>query len=321
MARGGGGGGGEGEKESLLRAPLPRKPSYTRCLSHAHDELKSFRSCLRWMCVDHSDSWHMTISWSVFLLLSLVVPVASHCFISYSEASRLVYDLVVQLSLTAASTLSYVCLSNFVRRYGLRRFLFLDKLVGESERVRLNYSVQLNRSFKILSYFVMPCFAAQAAYKVFWYATGRELVQSDSGFLLFSSPALTEAVACMLELASWIYRTAIFFLVCVLFRLICFLQILRLDDFAASFQQAPDVGSVLRDHIRIRKQLKIISHRYRSFIVSILVLVSGSQFVVLFLTTRPSALVNWSNAGDLAVCLINFIPASLPTYFIHLLTL
>ncbi|ONK76769.1 uncharacterized protein A4U43_C03F31940 [Asparagus officinalis] len=85
------------------------------------------------------------------------------------------------------------------------------------------------------------------------------------------------------------------------------LLILRLDDFAASFQNAPDVGSVLREHLRIRRQLRIISHRYRSFIVSILVFVTGSQFVVLFLTTRPGALVSWSNAGDLALCSIGLV--------------
>lgn len=294
-----GGGGGE----SLLKtpsSPLPRRGSYTRCLSHAHDELKSFRSCLRWMCVDHSDTWRMIFSWSLFLLLSIVVPIASHFLMSYSDASRQAYDLVVQLSLTFAASISYVCLSNFVRRYGLRRFLFLDKLVGESEHVRQNYTTQLNRSFKIQSYFVMPCFIAEVLYKIFWYATSKERIP-EGAFLFFGSFALTEVVTGVLELASWIYRTAIFFLVCVLFRLICFLQILRLDDFAASFQQAPDVGSVLREHFRIRKQLKIISHRYRSFIVNILLLVTGSQFVVLFLTTRPRALVNLSNAGELAV--------------------
>ncbi|XP_020259172.1 uncharacterized protein LOC109835613, partial [Asparagus officinalis] len=249
------------------------------------------------------------ISWSLFFLLCLVVPVASRLFVSYSTPARRAYDLVVQLSLVRRlRPLLPLRLSPSSAGYGLPPLsLFLDKLVNESERVRLNYTAQLNRSFKILSYFVTPCFIAQALYKVFWYSTGQELVTPHSHFLIFGSPVATESVACALELASWIYRTAIFFLVCVLFRLSCFLQILRLDDFAASFQNAPDVGSVLREHLRIRRQLRIISHRYRSFIVSILVFVTGSQFVVLFLTTRPGALVSWSNAGDLALCSIGLV--------------
>ncbi|RRT71082.1 hypothetical protein B296_00019722 [Ensete ventricosum] len=31
---------------------LPSRASYTRNLSHVDDELKSFRSYLRWICVD-----------------------------------------------------------------------------------------------------------------------------------------------------------------------------------------------------------------------------------------------------------------------------
>ncbi|RRT83368.1 hypothetical protein B296_00000635 [Ensete ventricosum] len=31
---------------------LPNRVSYARNLSHAGNKLKSFRSCLRWMCVD-----------------------------------------------------------------------------------------------------------------------------------------------------------------------------------------------------------------------------------------------------------------------------
>ncbi|RWW41358.1 hypothetical protein BHE74_00053158 [Ensete ventricosum] len=31
---------------------------YTCSLFHADDELRSFRSCLRWMCIDQSDARH-----------------------------------------------------------------------------------------------------------------------------------------------------------------------------------------------------------------------------------------------------------------------
>ncbi|RWW07992.1 hypothetical protein GW17_00028589, partial [Ensete ventricosum] len=38
---------------------LPSRGSYTRNLSRAEYELKSFRSCHRWMCVDQSDARHV----------------------------------------------------------------------------------------------------------------------------------------------------------------------------------------------------------------------------------------------------------------------
>ncbi|XP_008788884.3 uncharacterized protein LOC103706529 [Phoenix dactylifera] len=293
---------GGGEVFNSARQPLLRA-SYTRCLSHAGDELKSFRSCLRWLCVDQSDTPRAVVSWFLFLFLGLFVPAASHLLLIYSPARR-PYNLAVQLSLTAVSSLSYLCLSAFHRRYGLRRFLFLDKLVGESERVRLGYTIQLSRSFRLLAFFVMPCFGGDAAYKIWWYATGAGRVPDY--LILFGGRGISwasDAAACGLELASWMYRMAIFFLVCVLFRLICYLQILRLQDFAAVFREESDVATVLREHLRIRRQLRIISHRYRAFIVSCLLLVTASNFASLLLTTgRHHAEVNIVNAGELALC-------------------
>ncbi|KAL0903391.1 hypothetical protein M5K25_027767 [Dendrobium thyrsiflorum] len=242
-------------RESLL----PPKSSYQRSFSYAGDELKSFRSCLRWLCIDHSDSLHAAIS----------------------------------------------CLSTFVRCHGLRRFLFLDKLRLESERVRLGYTNQLNRSFRILSVFVLPCFAGEVAYKLAWYLSGEERVPPDLFFM--GNAVLAESVFAILELTSWIYRTAIFFVVCVLFRLMCYLQILRLQDFAGAFSDGANVTCILRAHLRIRRELRIISHRYRIFNVYCVVIVTVSQFVTLLVTTRPSAVVNFFNAGEIALCSIGLV--------------
>ncbi|KAK8527185.1 hypothetical protein V6N13_085041 [Hibiscus sabdariffa] len=56
------------------------------------------------------------------------------------------YDWVVQLSLSSVSALFFVCLTGFVKKYGLRRFLFFDKLCDESETVRKCHTAQLNSS-------------------------------------------------------------------------------------------------------------------------------------------------------------------------------
>ncbi|RWV88720.1 hypothetical protein GW17_00049171 [Ensete ventricosum] len=44
--------------ESLLH----NKASYTCSLSHTSDKLRSFKSYLRWMCVDQTDSRHIIVS-------------------------------------------------------------------------------------------------------------------------------------------------------------------------------------------------------------------------------------------------------------------
>lgn len=161
-----------------------------------------------------------------------------------------------------------------------------------------NMSSCMQRSLKILSIFVIPCFAAESAYKIWWYASGA----SQIPFL--GNVYLSDTVACMMELFSWLYRAMVIFLVCVLFRLICSLQILRLQDFAQMFQVDSDVASVLSEHLRIRRHLRIISHRYRSFILWALVLVTGSQFASLLVTTKSTADVNIFRAGELAVSLL-----------------
>ena len=157
----------------------------------------------------------------------------------------------------------------------------------------------MQRSLKIVSVFVLPCFVAECAYKIWWYASG----SSQIPFL--GNIILSDIVACSLELISWLYRTLVFFLVCVLFRLICYLQILRLKDFASVFQVDSDVGSVLVEHLRIRRHLRIISHRYRAFILCALIFITSSQFTALLYTTKNHANMSIFRAGELAVSLLH----------------
>ncbi|XP_031486121.1 uncharacterized protein LOC116254716 [Nymphaea colorata] len=284
----------DAEEQALLW-----KKSLTRSVSRADDELCSFRTCLRWMCVDQSDPWRTTLCWSVFLVLAFGVPILSHLILwcpACDPKHQRPYDLLVEVSLTSISTLSFLSLSSFVRKYGLRRFLFLDKLCDESEKVRQQYSHQLNSSFRLLSCFVLPCFVVEIGYKAWWYVYG------TAKFPFIWNAYVSDTISCILELSSWVYRTSIFFLVCVLFQLICHLQILRLQDFTKVFQAESDVETILREHLRVRKQLRVISHRYRAFIISSLIVVTISQFASLLATTRSTAHINLFKAGDVALC-------------------
>lgn len=292
------------EENNTRESLMERNKKLHRSQSHADDELKSFRSYLRWMCVDQSSMATSCLSWAVFVLLGLVVPAISHFVLACSSCDSRhgrPYDGVVQLSLSSVATLSFVCLSRFVRKYGLRRFLFFDKLWDESETVRSGYTNQLNSSLKLLLIFVLPCFVAECAYKIWWYASGA----SQIPFL--GNVVLSDTVACILELCSWLYRTIVIFLVCVLFHLICHLQILRLQDFARVFQLESDVGTVLSEHLRIRRHLRIISHRYRGFVLCSLILITGSQFASLLITTQAHAVVDIYRAGELALCSITLV--------------
>ncbi|GMI63779.1 hypothetical protein like AT3G20300 [Hibiscus trionum] len=281
------------------REPLVDRARFQRSISHAQDEFQTFRTYLRLMCVDQSNIWTTCLSWFSFIVLGLVVPSLSHFLLACSTCDAKharPYDWVVQLSLSSVSATSFVCLTRFVKKYGLKRFMFFDKLYDESETVRKGYTAQLNRSLKIVSIFVLPCFLAETAYKVWWYASGA----SQIPFL--GNVWLSDSVACFMELSSWLYRTTVFFLVCVLFHLVCNLQVLRLQDFAQVFQVESDVGSVLIEHLRIRRHLRIISHRFRVYILWCLILITGSQFTSLLITLKATSELNIYKAGELVLC-------------------
>ncbi|KAH9621140.1 hypothetical protein KSS87_014430, partial [Heliosperma pusillum] len=231
------------------------------------------------------------------------VPIISHFVISCSTCNDVdheqPFDSVVELSLSSISVLSYLCLTHYVRKYGLRKFLFLDKLCQESEKVRDDYTIQLQKSLKILCIFVLPCFAVDTAYKIWWYTTGGDKIP------YYGNMFLSHTISCILEQCSWLYRSSIFFLACVLYRVSCYLQILRLEDFALVFQVKTDVASVLSEHLRIRKTLRIISHRFRAFLLCMMLFITASQLASLLVTTRSDSKVNIYTAGEVAVILVS----------------
>lgn len=148
---------------------------------------------------------------------------------------------------------------------------------------------------------ILLYFSAESAYKIWWYVSG------DHELPHFGNRYLSDTILCMLELISWLYRTTIIFLVCVLFQIICHLQILRLEDFAGVFQKETDVGTILIDHLSIRRTFRTISHRFRLYILLALILVTASQLIALLMTTRSNAHVNVFKAGELALCSISIL--------------
>lgn len=135
------------ERAALLNQGKHSHRAMARSVSHAQDELKDFRTWLKGLCVDQSNPWTASLSWIVFLTLTIVVPALSHFALACANCDRRhnrPYDAVAQISLSSVAALSFLSLSSFVSKYGLRRFLFFDKLCHESETVRNGYTKQFN---------------------------------------------------------------------------------------------------------------------------------------------------------------------------------
>ncbi|CAI9112519.1 OLC1v1012978C1 [Oldenlandia corymbosa var. corymbosa] len=292
---------GDNRRETLL--PITSSSSQ----SHELDELKRCMWWLKWVSED--SGWTTFLSWLAFIVFAIAVPCLSHFYLACSDCdsnhSR-PYDAIVQLSLSAVAALSFACLSQFSRRYGFQRFLFVDRLYEESETVQKGYTAELNTSFRMLLILVVPCFLVESAYKIWWYASGSG---TRVPYKVGNTVLLSDTFACIIELGSWLYRTVLFFLVCVLFRLICFLQIFRLQHFSSQVFKldSDDVVSILREHIRIKRHLRVISHRYRLFITLTLILITVSGFLSLLMVTRPSAQLNLYETGELVVCSVSLI--------------
>jgi hypothetical protein len=102
---------------------------------------------------------------------------------------------------------------------------------------------------------------------------------------------------------SWLYRTNVFLLLCVLFRLTCHLQIFRFEGYKKFLEEySSEVHVLLKEHMRIDHHLFVTSHRFQMFIPASLLTISIIQLISLVLMLAAASGINPINAGDLVVC-------------------
>ncbi|KAJ1269165.1 hypothetical protein BS78_07G189700 [Paspalum vaginatum] len=293
--------------------PLLLNPAYARCKSVIHDELRSFRVFLQWCALDHSTRAGRAVSYAAFLALALAVPAAvslslrADAALSPASASAITFNRVAQVPATGLAAISFLTLAAFFRRLGsLRQLLFLDgALRDDTAFVRRGYARELDRAFRLLAALLLPSLCVEAAHKaVFFFCTVRVEPPVASPFLpLLLPPVPWRAVALVATVVSWVYRTGVFLLVCVLFRLTCELQILRFEGIYHMFdvEARATAAEIFAEHRRIRTQLFATSHRYRVFILCCLVTITVSQLGALVVALSSRAPKSFSNTGDLLV--------------------
>ncbi|XP_019435146.1 PREDICTED: uncharacterized protein LOC109341660 isoform X2 [Lupinus angustifolius] len=281
--------------------PLLLQPSYARSKSMIFDELRNFRVSLKWCALDHSSCVGKLISYMVFIFLAIIVPLLTSLFVrvpaSSHEDDPISLNKLVQLPESGLAIIAFFTFSRFFRRYGLRQLLFLDVLQYDTAYVRRGYTRELEKSFRYLSYIILPSFVVELGHKIiFFYAVKISAPHISPGFPLNS-------IVFIFVLVSWVYRTGLFLLVCVLFRLTCELQILRFEGLHKLLEgYGSDAGVIFKEHLRIRKQLSVTSHRYRIFIIGCLVTITISQFGALLLVLGSKSAKTFFNSGDLVIC-------------------
>ncbi|CAL9098010.1 unnamed protein product [Musa textilis] len=288
------------------RLPLLLNPVYARTKSTVFDELRNFRVCLKWCALDHSTAAGRAVSYAAFVALALLVPAATSLSVrapptASSSASSVSFHKLVQVPASSLAAISFLTLAAFFRRYGLRQLLFLGgALRDDTTFVRRCYARELDRSFRHLVYILLPSFSVELAHKILFFST------VSVAFPLSTVPSGVpwNSIAFVATLASWVYRTGVFLLVCVLFRLTCELQILRFEGFYKTFDEGDGshCQAIFREHMRIKGQLLVTSHRYRIFILGCLVTISASQLGALTIVLASKSKKNFCNSGDVVVC-------------------
>nr|PNR49775.1 hypothetical protein PHYPA_011671 [Physcomitrium patens] len=279
------------------RAKLRSK--YKRVLSNPKDELRRFRSGLSWLGLDQSTTIKVVCSRILFVLLAFVVPIFNYSFVSCEnceERRRHPFEKLVQMSETVLAIVSFFCLSHILHKYGLRRTLLLDKIVKESPEVQQGFQAKLDSSFSILAWMLLPTFLVALGHRAWWFY-----------YVTVSIPYFTDiprinVILFIASIFSWLYRTSVFLFMCVLFRLMCSLQILRLRGYYKLLEVTSEVSIILKEHMKLRNQLTTISHRFRIFLILALFTIIFSQLSSLFQILLYAKTINFFRAGDLAVC-------------------
>ncbi|KAF6167341.1 hypothetical protein GIB67_043202 [Kingdonia uniflora] len=294
----------EQPKESCaITVPLILHPSFSQVPSKSctYEELHRFRISLKWCALDHSSWIGKFVSYFVFVILTVVVPLVSSVAVrvpdTHTAEDPIAFNKLVQLPESGLAAIGFFTLSCFFGRYGLCQLLFLDGLRDDSLYVRHEYARELKKAFKHVTFILLPSFFVELTHKVMFFS----IVTVSVPHIPDGVPS--NSIMFIAVLASWVYRTGVFLVVCVLFRLTCELQILRFEGFKKMFEgYGSESGVIFQEHIRIRKQLSVTSHRYRVFIIMSWVSITVSKLGALLLVLASKSKKNFFNSGDLVVC-------------------
>ncbi|PWZ17509.1 hypothetical protein Zm00014a_031074 [Zea mays] len=207
-----------------------------------------------------------------------------------------VFEVCVLLSQAAAAAVALACVSRKVAVHGLRRFLFVDPDLGMRIRFQKEYvaRIQVKDFFRTLTWWIVPCLAVKVTREVSRFA--HILQQGSSSAWTWRACAVLFA-----SVASWTYLTTIILSSCMLFNLVCSLQVIHFDDYGKLLEQDADPLVYLKEHLQLRHNLSKISHRFRVFLLLLFLSVTAGQFAILFKTTAYSGPINFTNGGDIAV--------------------
>lgn len=261
-------------------------------LDDSLEYLERFLTCLGF---NQSSLLSFSLSWAAFTVVGVLVPVLA-LELSQCDGCEMYqiknFEVGIVASQACLAAVSLFCISFNLRKYGIRRFLFVDRYGGQMVRFTDLYVKQIAASMRLLIWWLLPCFILK---------TAREVIRIL--YVEHDSRWISVAISVPLTL-SWTYVSTISLSASILFHLLCNLQFIHFDDYAKLLERESDVMVFIEEHIRLRYHLSKISHRFRIFLLLQFLVVTVSQVVTLFQTTVYSGMINLSNGGDFAISAI-----------------
>ncbi|PKA48162.1 hypothetical protein AXF42_Ash020507 [Apostasia shenzhenica] len=282
----------EGERRSSMDSGASLLQPFKTDLDRSLRRFELFLSLLGFH--PHSSVVIILLSATAFLALGIAAPVSTivltRCPLGGCEGYRIErFEVTVLVFEALLAAFSLACISRNLFKYDIRKFLFVDQHHGQMDRFHKEYVRKIQSFFQLLLWWILPCFLVKIV---------REIIRFEN---ISSSSSWKAIVVFLLSIASWIYLIPIFLSSCLLFYLVCNLQVIHFEDYGRLFERDLDTMVLLEEHVRLRYCLSKISHRFRGFLLSMFLFVTASQFVVLIQITGFNERLSFTNAGDLAI--------------------
>ncbi|GLU06179.1 hypothetical protein SLE2022_232320 [Rubroshorea leprosula] len=135
-------------------------------LDRVLDRLEKF---LTFLGFKQSSALSFSLSWAGFVVVGVLLPVLMLEFSQCSGCDKYQitnFELDIVASQTCLAAISLLCLSHNLRKYGLRKFLFVDRSFGHVASLNDLYIKQIKGSMRLFVLWLLPCLILKIAREI-----------------------------------------------------------------------------------------------------------------------------------------------------------
>ncbi|XP_057542995.1 uncharacterized protein LOC130821312 isoform X2 [Amaranthus tricolor] len=247
---------------------------------------------LKFLCFDQTNPLKLLLSWVVFIFVGVLVPMMmielTHCMDCEDyQVKDFEYEILTSHLLLGGASL--ICMAYNINKRGFRKFLFVDRYRGYTNRFKVQYINKIKGSYHLFFQLLLPCCILKTAHEIM-----RMIYVRNHSWSL----ACLKVSALVI---SWTYLSAISLAACILFHLACNLQVIHFNDYTKVLEKESSIMTLMDEHMRLRGYLSKISHRFRIYLILVFLFVTASLCMTLVQITGVNGRVTFLNGGNFDV--------------------